>query len=428
MSQRYLVYLSAVLCVGLILLGCGQQKPMSELNGFRTEDTGESKEIQHALALIKSASDSPVGYIQLAAAYIRRGRETGDTDYNAKAETAVDRALELDAANVPARKLKATLMLSFHRFSDGLAIAEQLRDELPRDPFVYGLLTDANNELGNYAEGESAAQTMVDLKPNASSYARVGNVRALHGDTKGAIEAFKLSARMTDPVDREGQSWCMVQIGNQYWANGKYDDAERSYNEALANFPGYYLALTGKGRVLASRGDYPEAAALLAKVQAQHLDLDSILLLGDVYTKLGDNEKAAAQYDLAQGGEQALGSANDPHRIALFWADRGQNVEEALAIAREDHAKQQDIYAADILAWCLYKNGRFVEAKELAAEAMRLGTADAKILYHAGMIENALGNRIEAKRLLSAALALNPGFDLFQSAAAEAALQQLGSA
>ena len=421
MSYKNLLSLSVLFCA-FILTGCGYQTAPRDLRVVT-----ETNDIQKARELINSAPDSAVGYTQLASAYIRRGRESGNVDYNVKAEEAVRRALELDATNIPARKLEATLALSFHRFAEGLEMATSLQAELPDDPFVYGLLTDANNELGKYDDGVTAAQKMVDLKPNASSYARVGHVRALHGDLKGAVDAFKLAARMTDPADREGQSWCMVQIGNQYWASGRYDDAERAYDEALANFPDYYLALAGKGRTLAARGGYAEATELLSKAQSAHLNLETIILLGDVYAKLGDQEKAEAQYALAEAGEQTLGAANDPHRVALFWADRSENLDQAVEIAEADYANQQDIHASDTLAWCYYRSGRLMEARRLANEAMRLGTADAKILYHAGMIENGLGNRTNAQRLLRAALDLNPGFDIFQAPVAEATLKALAS-
>src|SRR5262245_22541639 len=69
------------------------------------------KRMGQILALIKEAPDSPIGYIQLASLYIRSGRETGRLDHGTKAMASVDRALELDPANVQARKLKATLLL-----------------------------------------------------------------------------------------------------------------------------------------------------------------------------------------------------------------------------------------------------------------------------------------------------------------------------
>jgi tetratricopeptide (TPR) repeat protein len=232
---------------------------------------------------------------------------------------------------------------------------------------------------------------------------------------------------MTDPADREAQSWNVVQIGNEYWKHGKYENAERSYDEALQNFPGYYLALAGKGRTLASKGDLYQAAELLQHAQSKHLNLENILLLGDVYAALGATEKADAQYELAQSGELGLGSADDPHRVALFWADIGVNLESAVAIAADDYSKQKDIYSSDTLAWCLFRAGRAEEAQPYAAEAMRIGTPDAKILFHAGMIAKGVGNNKEAARLLKRALDLNPKFDLRWASTARETLAATGA-
>ena len=40
----------------------------------------------------------------------------------------------------------------------------------------------------------------------------------------------------------------------------------------------------------------------------------------------------------------------------------------------------------DCLAWTALKAGRFTEAQVAIEEALRLGTRDAKLFYHAGQI------------------------------------------
>ena len=47
--------------------------------------------------------------------------------------------------------------------------------------------------------------------------------------------------------------------------------------------------------------------------------------------------------------------------------------------------------------------------------AMQLGTRDALLYYHAGMISQALGENRQAAQDLSQALAINPHFDLLQA-------------
>lgn len=67
--------------------------------------------------------------------------------------------------------------------------------------------------------------------------------------------------------------------------------------------------------------------------------------------------------------------------------------------------------AADTLAWCLYKQGRFDEAATMIRRALRYNTPEPAIHFHAGMIHAALGDRAAARQSLYHALNLNPDFD-----------------
>ena len=57
---------------------------------------------------------------------------------------------------------------------------------------VYGMLTDANIELGKYAEAEKSAQWMLDLRPgNIPALTRAAYLRELFGDIEGALELMQ---------------------------------------------------------------------------------------------------------------------------------------------------------------------------------------------------------------------------------------------
>jgi Putative Zn-dependent protease, contains TPR repeats len=384
------------------------------------------QEVATAEALIEKLPDSAAGYRALATAYVRIGRETGDPIYAEKAISTLEKGLGLAPGDIVLRKLKATVLLSDHQFRDAREIGRVLQIELPKDPYVLGILTDANAELGDYKEAAEFAQKMVDMRPDSSSYARAAHIRALYGDHEGSVELYKLAARTTDPGDKEAQAWSLAQLGNEFWRNGKYDESLRVYDESLQVMPGYHHALFGKGRTLASKGDLAGAKENLIESQTRSAGIDTVLLLGDVYRKLGDSENAGKQYAMAEGGEATLGAHYDEHRMALFWADNDKNLDRALEVAIADFAEIKDIYASDILAWSYYKKGMFAEAKAQAELAMRLKTRDARIYYHAGMIELALGNRSAAKKHLQTALQINPKFDLTKADSAVATLNTLG--
>jgi tetratricopeptide (TPR) repeat protein len=427
--QRKIMFLAkyrrTLIIIGLVggvlfTLACGKQNPVAEVQASAADP-----QIRAAEDMIRLMPDSPRGYNQIAAFYIKQARRTGDFSLNTKAESAVNKALELDTEDIQARKLAASLQLTFHRFENALELGTKLGEEFPNDAFVYGVLTDANAELGNYDAAVKAVQKMVDLKPNASSYARVAHIRSLYGNTEGAIEAMKTAARTADPQDAEEQSWCLVQLGDEFRRNGKYAEAEKVYTEALSILPDFYLALAGKGKVRAMQGDLEAGVRFLTESQNRVPNVDTVIALGDIYMVQGNTDKAHRQYDLVEIIEQKLGVAGDQKRLALMWADQNIKLDEALAIAEGEYSARKDIYTADVYAWCLYKKGQLAEAKAAIDRAMALKTKDARILYHAGMIEKGLGEKRQAARLLKAALELDPKFDLLQAVEAEKALKEV---
>ena len=84
------------------------------------------------------------------------------------------------------------------------------------------------------------------------------------------------------------------------------------------------------------------------------------------------------------------------------------------------------MYGYDAQAWALYKNGRLQEAKAASQQALAQHTPDAKIWYHAGLIDQALGHDDAARTELRRALTISPAFDPLQAPKARAALTALG--
>jgi tetratricopeptide (TPR) repeat protein len=96
-----------------------------------------------------------------------------------------------------------------------------------------------------------------------------------------------------------------------------------------------------------------------------------------------------------------------------------------VARARAAYERRPSIYAADALAWALYKNGELAEAKQYSIKALQLNTQDALLHFHAGMIARAAGDAKAAKQHLQMALQINPYFSVRYAPQAKAALKQL---
>ncbi len=390
--------------------------------------TASDRQILAAQDEIARAPHTSSGYNLLCAAYLKKARETGDFAFNAKAEAALNRSLELTASedNYDALKLKSALLLAYHRFGEALDLARRARDMRPQDPVNYGAITDALVELGDYQGAFEAAQTMMDLRPGTPSYSRVSYLRGLQGDTEGAIEAMRAAAEAT--ADPETAAWCRVHLGDELMNAGQRVAAEREFDSALAIFPNYHLAFAGKARARLAAGDADAAIEFYRQAQERVPLPETAIALGDLYTNLGRAEEAKKQYDLVEFIERTgAGAGAYSRQLALFYADHDVKLDEALAIALRERAARADIYTSDALAWCLYKKGDLAGAKRSIDEALRLGTRDARIHYHAGMIEQALGNRRDAAKHLLLALKINPSFDILQAGVARQTLRAIAA-
>jgi len=73
------------------------------------------------------------------------------------------------------------------------------------------------------------------------------------------------------------------------------------------------------------------------------------------------------------------------------------------------------------------KNGRSADAWATMEQALRLGTRDALLFFHAGMIAHGLGKRGQARDYLHQALTLNPHFHVIQAEMAKRILTELES-
>jgi len=266
-----------------------------------------------------------------------------------------------------------------------------------------------------YADALHTVQTMVDMRPDLSSYSRASYVRELHGDVTGAIEAMQDAVQAGGP-NAENTNWTRVQLGNLYFNSGRLAEAETQYNEALASYPGYVHAVAGLARVHAARREYDEAIKRYSDVVNRFPLPEYVIALGDVYEAAGRVREAQQQFDLVRAIEQLYiaNGVDTDLETALFEADHAQDqdINEILARAQRALAKRSTIYAKDVMAWALYQAGQYAAAYEFSRQALQLGTQDALLLFHAGLIAERLGLSAEAQSDLSQALSINPNFSV----------------
>jgi tetratricopeptide (TPR) repeat protein len=376
--------------------------------------------------------DDPLALNRLAGAYVQKARESGDVAYYGLAETAARRSLGLLPRGAPAAAattIVALVHLARHEFAEALARAREAADLDPGDATPHAVAGDALIELGEYERAAEAYARLSDLQGARSPQSRLAYLQFLRGDSPGAIARMRAAVQAVRAAGPRGEpvAWAHAQLGDLLFQTGDLRGADAAFAEALAAAPGYHRALAGTARVRAAQQRYQDAAALYQKALAVIPLPEYAAALGDVATRLGRPAEASKHYALVEyiGRLSALNQAVYNRELALFYADHDRKLPEALELARRELQVRRDIYTYDLLAWALYKNGRAREALEPLAEALRLGTRDARLLFHAGMIHHALGDTAAARGYLEQALALHPLFDPLQAGLASRTLEQI---
>ena len=380
----------------------------------------------------REVTDTPTasGLKFLAQLYLQRGRLTGDVATYVQARTALDRAIVLAPEDLEARGLLAGVLATTHDFERAADKARSVLAASPDNMGAAAVLGDAQLELGDYDGARITYQALAAQQPDAAAViVRQARLAFLTGDVASARQ---LARRAKDQASASafgdvGLAFYTTFQGQIEHDTGHYAGAEQYYRQALREAPGYYIALAGLARERAAQGHTTDAIARFRQAIATVPQPDALAALGDLYTLRHDEADARIQYDtiaatatLADINRQVYNRA-----LATYEADHDVAVDEALRLAEGELTVRRDVYGYDIDAWALYKNHRYDDAKRAADRALALGTPDARLLYHAGMIDAALGADGSAIDRLGAALRISPRFDPVQVATARATLAAL---
>lgn len=363
-------------------------------------------------------------WADLGLVYVQTARRTGDPSYYPKAQGALERSMSLKSENQDALIGMSALTAARHDFGGALRWGDRAIAAGPYAASAYGVTGDALIELGRYAEAFRTFQKMIDLRPDLSSYSRASYARELQGDVHGAIQDMELALQAaSSPADA---AWADFQLGELWFNSGHLDRAEAAYARAQAQDPTYVPAREGLAKVEAARGHYDRAIRLYSWVIDRMPLPQYVIELGDVYTAAGKTAEARQAAALL-GVEERLARANGVNldlEQALYDADHG-GARAALEVARAEWNRRHSVLVADAMAWALYVNGRYAEARTFSERALALGTRNASFWFHRGMIERVLGHRVAARDALARALSINPAFSVHWSPTARRLLASL---
>lgn len=393
----------------------------------RLNGIGPDADVPALEARLRSQPRDFVGWAALGLAHVERARTDGDPSRYPRAERALERSLELAPGNDHALAGRAALAAARHDFTDALTSADRALRANPYNEHALCSRIDALVELGRYDEAARAADTADTRRPGIPVFTRYAYVRELRGEVDTARRVLEQAlAGASSPAD---VAHVATQLGRLAWNQGEYRAALRHYARALAADDTHLPALEGRARARAASGDPDGAARDLEAVVARAPLPGPLVALGELHEARGEEAKAREQYALVDAWTALAraGGVNVDLDTALAAADHGDG-EAALRAARAEWDRRRTVHTADALAWALHVAGRDDEALPYARRATATGYRDASFLHHLGMIERAVGRERDARRHLTAALDLNPGFSPLGAREARAALKDLEGA
>jgi tetratricopeptide (TPR) repeat protein len=226
------------------------------------------------------------------------------------------------------------------------------------------------------------------------------------------------------------EAWALVIIGNLELQRSDLEAVRRAYERAEQALPGEAMVQAALARVAIAEGDVQSAETLFRDAVGQRPLPEYAIALGELLESQGRTSEAEEQYALVRATQQLLAASgvDTDIELALFDADHGGDPEAAYQAALAAYARRPSIFSADTVAWAAFKSGRIDEARRYSQESLRVGTNDARLLYHAGMIAHAAGDTQGARAYLEQAVAMEPAQSLLYANTARETLADLTAA
>jgi tetratricopeptide (TPR) repeat protein len=373
-----------------------------------------------------------VSATRLAASEIELARATGDITAFLAANIAVDGALKAYPDYALALDYRGVVAVALHRFADARDNAEAILTDTPDDLTARATLGDAALELGDVRAAEDAFGKLIAADDSAAVRVRVSHLAFIEGRTTDAVAAAHsaVAAAIDEGSGGSALGWYQYQLGDTLINTGDRVRAAAAYAAALAADPRSHLAYWGLGRVAAVDGRLGEAIADVSHAIAIVPLPEFVARRADLYRLRGGEGDARREADdrkTVLAIAKLAGAASNVYdrTLAIYLAGSGADPARSLTLAEAEIAVRKDVYGYDALAWALLANDRPAEADNAMTTALGFGTRDAKLLYHAGMIKAALGQREAAHDLLGEALALDSSFDPLAASQARATLAEI---
>lgn len=298
---------------------------------------------------------------------------------------------------------KATVQLSQHNFTEALITGNKALKLNDLNSGIFGVLVDANVEIGNYDEAVKMCDKMLQIRPDLRSYSRTSYLRELHGDVTGSKASMVMAINAGAPYS-EYKCWSIITLGNIFEAEGQLDSAKICYEMALQERTNYPFGIAGKARIESKKGNYEAANLLYDEAIAILPEIGFNISLAKLKKKEGKIEEANKMIsDIETMFNEDIESGHNMNlEYASFIMTFKKDYNKALKLGLEElKSRPNNIDVNKLLAFVYYGlEDTENSAKHLSIARLTLKN-DADLICLEGLLNN-------DKNEIKEALALNP--------------------
>jgi len=370
--------------------------------------------IQADEAYVSKGKRSWLHYERIARAYIDRAQLSGEYEDYVSADTVLKKAFSLAARGSGPILLRARLNYVLHRLpaieADLIAAESTLLVNKPTIATINGIRADTWLQRGRYSDAKQLFDALENMRPGIDSAVRMAQYHTQTGQYERADHWLQIAGQRIAGPQPQLRAWLKLQAGILDLEQGRLNEALAHYNDALQQFPGWWLVQEHIAEidVLQGRIDVAEQAyrSLIERTGSPLF----MIALSEILEQRGNTVDAARLLDDATRiyYEQAvqLPEAIAGHALEHFL--QHGTTTQALQLARDNHSLRPAGALAVLLAQAQAINGDLKQAAATLDNQLATPYRSAELHATAFAVYESIGSELLATQQRQLALDINP--------------------
>ncbi len=334
--------------------------------------------------------------IKLSEIYIYEARVTGEHPYYYNAalstlnETLKDTNKLTPDQHFTALFYKSTVQLSQHKFNEALITGKKALALNNTNSGIYGVLVDANVEIGNYKEAVANCDKMISIRPDLRSYSRISYLREIYGDLKGSMKSMEQAIEAGAPYS-EYKCWTIVTMGKMLENHNQLDSAMAYYQFAMKERENYPFGIAGMASIEGKRGNYAKADSLYSVALKAVPEIGFLMDKAKLYQAQGKTAEVKKLIpEIESMFKEDLESGHNVNmEYAFFLMDFKKDYKRALSLGQQEYkSRPNNIDVNKLLAFAYFANGDKEKAAKHIKIAMKTNKQDGDLYCISGLINN----------------------------------------